>query len=285
MIRKLLRLINGVSLAALLTLLRRGPTAARGVIGATNKAATRSPDIHKLDAWFLCRGFPSSESLHIEPSDWTDGTTAPLERLLIASLTRHFEPLRILEIGTYRGTTTRLLLDNAPTEATIWSLDLPLDVDYDALVAASDEHLVKHRRVVSALSNHPRGDAVKLLHGDSMRPETWDMVPSELDLVFIDASHTYEAVRNDSERTFNALKDTGIVLWHDYSDGESPQRGVGRYIRELMRQRKDVFICPETALAFRIPVNQLEAARTRIEAWFPAHDFDQRFPSDLLPWL
>jgi predicted O-methyltransferase YrrM len=39
----------------------------------------------------------------------------------------------------------------------------------------------------------------------------------KLDLVFIDADHTYDAVINDSHKALQMLSPKGIVVWHDYT--------------------------------------------------------------------
>jgi predicted O-methyltransferase YrrM len=53
------------------------------------------------------------------------------------------------------------------------------------------------------------------------------------DLVLIDAGHSYECVRSDSEKALRLLSPGGIVIWDDYS---ANWPGVYDYLNELGRQ-------------------------------------------------
>ncbi len=103
------KLIDGLSLAAVRTLVLRGPGAARRVIGGALATVWPKPPPQMMDYWDLVRAFPVNEHLVIEAGSWQDGCTAPLERFLMAQLLRFFRAAAIVEVGTYRGTTTRLL--------------------------------------------------------------------------------------------------------------------------------------------------------------------------------
>lgn len=40
----------------------------------------------------------------------------------------------------------------------------------------------------------------------------------KFDLIFIDGDHSYEGVRNDTQKMFDMLKnETSIIVWHDYA--------------------------------------------------------------------
>jgi predicted O-methyltransferase YrrM len=281
------RALDGCSIAAARTLLSRGPSAAREVIARTRAAASRDEGhIHRMDPWNLVRAFPAERPLAIGGSDWIDGCTAPLERFILAQLVGHFQPKSILEVGTYRGATTRILLDNSPAGSNIYTIDLPLGSNFAELgAAATDERLILSRQVGINFAGHPRSGDVTQILGSSFEEATWEQIPNGIDFAFVDASHSYDAVKNDSERVFGKLRPDGVVLWHDYTGNESTERGVGRYIRELMRCRDDIFVCSETELAIRVPATILAAAGHRVAGFFPAGDFHQRFPAGVAPWL
>jgi hypothetical protein len=51
-----------------------------------------------------------------------------------------------------------------------------------------------------------------------------------MDFVFVDGDHSYEYVKNDTEKAFELLAPDGAIAWHDFA-GKS--EGVVRYLREL----------------------------------------------------
>jgi hypothetical protein len=59
--------------------------------------------------------------------------------------------------------------------------------------------------------------------------------PASYDLIFIDADHSYESVRNDTELILPLLSPTGFVVWHDYANWGyfSGENGVPEYLGEL----------------------------------------------------
>jgi predicted O-methyltransferase YrrM len=279
----LFRALDGVSLAAVRTLLQRGPRAGRHVIGETLRAAAESE--RQVGFWDLTRGFAVDEDVVIHSGSWFDGGTSPLERYLLALLLRYFKPGGILEVGTFRGTSTRLILDNSTANSRVFTIDLPPDRDFSQLEKGTDERLVMHVRTGIEFQNHAERERVTQILGDTMKTETWDGLPDGIDFAFIDASHSYEAVRNDTERARRKLAGDAVILWHDYTQENSSERGVGRYIREEMCRHHDIFVVAGTSLAVRIPEAQLLAAEPRVERFFHAGDYAERGSGGLAPWL
>ena len=238
-----------------------------------------------MEFWDVVRIFAVDENLSLNAGSWTDGCTAPLERFLMAQLLRFFKPSILVEIGTYRGTTTRMLLENAPSDAHIYTIDLPLDVDARDVAASSDERLIKHRQVGAEFRSHPRARHITQILGNTMDAATWQEVPEGVGFAFIDGSHSYEAVRNDTERLRTRLRSDAVILWHDYTETVSAERGVGRYLRELMAEKDNIFICPETDLAFEVPRKALLEGVERVPTWHPSGDYFQRRPHGPAPWL
>lgn len=60
-------------------------------------------------------------------------------------------------------------------------------------------------------------DAARLLHDD-------------YDLIFLDATHTYEEVKADTERWWPRVRDGGVMAWHDYHHDNYP--GVAQAVEE-----------------------------------------------------
>lgn len=74
------------------------------------------------------------------------------------------------------------------------------------------------------------------LFGDSAR---FDYAPylGRMDVIFIDGSHSYEYVRNDTEVALKLAGPSALILWHDYQPFWS---GVVRHLEELHSTR-DMF--------------------------------------------
>jgi Methyltransferase domain len=283
-LRQLVRSIDGFSLATLRTLLFRGPGKARKVIGATLQAASPNPNPWTVSEWTLVRAFPTSQPLLLNGGDWTDGCTAPLERFIMALLLRHFAPKLVVEVGTYRGITTRLLLDNLSEDARIYTIDLPLGASASEFNESTDARLIAGRKVGIEYHSHPRAGQVTQILGNTLEAETWKTIPNGVDFAFIDASHSYEAVRNDTERVWPKLAPNAVVMWHDYTQDVSHERGVGQYIRELIPKDPGIFLCEGTDMAFRVPVEALRQAETRLPQWFVDGSYPRRFPAGVTAW-
>jgi len=107
-----------------------------------------------------------------------------------------FESKRILELGSYRGDTARLLAENTSPDTVICAVDADErhGAAYQGLPIAS-----KIRRKIGRIS-----------------PALFD--PGEkFDLIFVDADHDFGSVMNDSDVAFQVLADPGVILWHDYN--------------------------------------------------------------------
>lgn len=92
----------------------------------------------------------------------------------------------------------------------------------------------------------PFGGHSKILRGPTTAMAQY--VPDEsVDLVYIDADHSYEGVKNDIEAWWPKLKKhTGVMAFHDY---EMPQYGVKQAVQEFAsRMILKVRTLPEDAI-------------------------------------
>lgn len=71
----------------------------------------------------------------------------------------------------------------------------------------------------------------------------------KVDLVFIDASHGYDAVKADIEAWYPNMKPNGLMVFHDY--GARVWSGVKLAVDELMKNHEQVGLVA-TTIAFRI---------------------------------
>jgi predicted O-methyltransferase YrrM len=175
---------------------------------------------------------PASEIVRV------DTMLCPLPELLaIGAICRAVQPRTIFEIGTYTGSTTLIMAFNTAPETRITTLDLE--------PAARDMHRFGMGvggfppfEVGGAFRNGPQARRIEQVFGSS---ETFNYRPYEgrMDIVFIDADHTYEFVQKDTEAALRLLRPGGVVLWDDYLHRpEHPEcSGVTQTVNELARTR------------------------------------------------
>jgi hypothetical protein len=143
----------------------------------------------------------------------------------------------IIEIGTFDGRTALNFAINAPSEATVSTLDLPADQVSAMTIEASERQYVdkpasgeRLRSCGAQWREHAR--RVVQLHGDSATFD-WSRHEQRAGLVFVDGSHAYDYVRKDSETAMRLVQPDGMVFWHDY--GVWP--GVTKALEELESTR------------------------------------------------
>jgi hypothetical protein len=123
---------------------------------------------------------------------------------VICHLVRSCQSQALFEIGTFDGKTTLHLAANASSDAKVFTLDLPQsDMAHTDLRILSGERIfVDKDKSGSAFAESPFQAKITQLFGDSA---TFDFTPfvDRTDFVFIDGSHSYEYVVND---TLIALK-------------------------------------------------------------------------------
>lgn len=128
-------------------------------------------------------------------------------------LAKHFASLGFTkgaEIGVYLGYYSRVLLDNIPG-LTLYCID------------SWDRNKTRQRAFDSALETLGRYPGANLIKGESV-PVSEEFEDGSLDFVFIDADHSYEAVKQDIEAWYPKVRSGGIVSGHDYF--ESPKKTV-----------------------------------------------------------
>jgi predicted O-methyltransferase YrrM len=131
----------------------------------------------------------------------------------------------VLEIGTNNGGTAALWCEIADH---VTSVDLP-NGPYGSCNWGDS---VARNGILSKRYVQFRG-----ILGDSHAPSMLEAVgAAKLDLLFIDADHTYGGVKQDFEMYSGLVKSGGIVLFHDIVETgltASMQVGAGRFWREL----------------------------------------------------
>jgi predicted O-methyltransferase YrrM len=129
--------------------------------------------------------------------------TTPAERELLASFLPGAK--RIVEIGVFEGRTTRILAERADADAVIYGIDPffsgRLGISWGERIARSynGRHLTSGKlQLVAKYSTEVDG-----------------VVPTPIDLVFIDGDHSLEGITKDWAYWTERLKPGGIIALHD----------------------------------------------------------------------
>jgi predicted O-methyltransferase YrrM len=143
-----------------------------------------------------------------------DGNVTLLELLVLSRLVRERRPRALFEIGTFDGRTTLALTMNAPDNAAVCTLDLPPKTPTNHSIERAERAFVDKPQSGARFLGTDAAAKIRQLYGDSA---TFDFSQHAADFVFVDGSHAYEYVLNDSERALSLLKNRpGTVVWHDY---------------------------------------------------------------------
>ena len=125
---------------------------------------------------------------------------------------------KVVEVGTYAGATAGHLLQHCP-EITLWCVDpyvayTAYDADRMAKVYAQAQATVflKYANVI-----HIKADSAIAVH---------QFKPGDVDIVFIDGNHEYDAVKSDLAHWYPLVASGGILCGHDYSSTNRVPIGV-----------------------------------------------------------
>ena len=193
-------------------------------IGRSLGYAEVKPRLAKHPLTDLIRDNPPVKLSSIEREDAYQVT--PFELMTLASIVAGFAPKQLFEIGTFDGRTTLNLWQNAPDDAKVFTIDLP-----------PDQQTHSEGKGQSAKLKDVSTDRIIQLFGDSHQ---FDFGPyaSQIDLVFVDANHAYEAVVKDSQTALAMTEGRrALVIWHDYEQMPGVTRAVNELIDRLPKPR------------------------------------------------
>jgi predicted O-methyltransferase YrrM len=245
MIHKLLQLCGN-----LLRITLHNPWDLKYVLGVSNWAAREIVDpvadvrsIPSVDVLDIC---PGTQRWILQSFPSVGASVSPMECAALAALTRLVGAKRIFEFGTYKGVSTTQLALNVDAGGMVLTLDLPEDHPaYSLPILNPGERQIAAEGGKGILIPPDLLDRVTFLRADSA---TFDESPymGAIDLVFVDGAHSYEYVKNDTEKGWKMLRPGGVLAWHDCV---ASHRDVVRYIKECPY---DASLVKGTALAFAI---------------------------------
>jgi predicted O-methyltransferase YrrM len=165
----------------------------------------------------------------------TIGGTVPYYYL--GAIAAAVQPMTVFEIGTYLGLSALTFALNTPENAAIHTVDLPADAASDsvATLTRGDRKIVGNAagKAGRAFIGTPSAAKVNQIWASSLDIDVPAILGGKkLDLGFVDGGHSYELVRNDTEKLLGSLSAGGVMIWDDYR-WNLP--GVSRYMRELSK--------------------------------------------------
>jgi hypothetical protein len=131
----------------------------------------------------------------------------------------------VAEIGVAEGLFSREIV--AWGVAKLWCVDLWETASFPGDASSPMEwHNKNYKEATERLSGFKE---VEFLRGPSV-PMAFYIADRSLDLVYIDACHSYECVKADIKAYRRKLKHTGVIAFHDFLNKDY---GVGRAVREF----------------------------------------------------
>jgi hypothetical protein len=159
------------------------------------------------------------------------------------------QPLGVLEIGTFWGSTTANLARNLPA-AKIHTIDLPLDegevMESIAGQPVNDLHLIQSRQVGKAFRGTDVEDRITQHFGDTAKFD-YSIIADPLSFFMIDGSHTYEYAKSDTLVCLALAKGPSTLVWHDCNQW---QPGVTKWLVEMIDAGLPVKRVTRSAVAY-----------------------------------
>ncbi|HOO99618.1 MAG TPA: class I SAM-dependent methyltransferase [Bacteroidales bacterium] len=152
----------------------------------------------------LCELFPCfSETVH--NYTYLDGTSLPVDIMLLKSLARQYERCAYLEIGSWRGESLSNIYEVTDdcTSVTLSEAEM-LQIGKNINYAKVHGIFTKNLKDLKTIEQNSRSFDFGSLN-------------RKFDLIFIDGDHSYEGVLNDTRKTLSLRRNSkSVIVWHDY---------------------------------------------------------------------
>jgi len=127
-----------------------------------------------------------------------------------------FADPKVLEIGVFKGDFLHFLNTNCKTS----SIDaVDLFEGYASSGDADGKNVVFYnleKAYLELLNKYQGVEKIKIYKSNSTTFLN-NKEDNTYDIIYIDADHSYEAVKNDLKYAFNTIKDGGYIMGHDYA--------------------------------------------------------------------
>jgi len=226
------------------------------ILDPTKSSSVRAPDEKfeqhpgpfRIGLRDLYAIFPGMEDSGFGMSKYPDavyGETNTTETYLIGSVTRWLEPRVVVEIGTFRGRSTRIMAEESPEYARVLTVDLP-DEERQTRIPpnTSDLPFLRSGVVGEAYSDSRARTKITQVRMDATSSEFAQELErflsgDTIDLALIDPAHDYDTTRDSFDAVLWRMSPGGVVLFDDYDKIRSH---VGPTLLALERAVKDGYL-------------------------------------------
>jgi predicted O-methyltransferase YrrM len=254
-----LRQFNGVLETAnwlFLKLLFKNPSGSRtypGLVFRDYMSLVKNEHWPSRSIFEVCGGL-SHERIQIEHLPGDGIATSIAELAYMAMICRALKPKKIFEIGTFRGRTALNFALNSPDDCTIYTMDLPPQERLPGLrdMHAADAQIVTQSITGADYQGKDVAYKIRQIYANSMQ---FDFSPylDQMDIVFIDGGHHYEAAASDTRNALRMVRPGGFVLWHDFAN-YGDYNDVTRAALDLLPRDTVVQIENSELAVYRAPV-------------------------------
>jgi predicted O-methyltransferase YrrM len=160
---------------------------------------------------------------------------------------KSLKPKNVLEIGSLLGWSLRHFIGNAEKGANIISVDLPVREFVGPLDHRVDQqeygHMILWKRW--AKENNVNLFVIPESSLDNSTLERVKTITPELDFLFIDGNHMYQAIKSDFNMYSQLVRPGGIIAFHDIAENE--EGGGSRFWNEIKHnyKHKEILKSPE----------------------------------------
>lgn len=145
------------------------------------------------------------------------------------------------EIGTQQGLYAKYLLEN--TDLFLYLVDIwkHLDDYHDIANVTDKEH--EANLILTKQSVAPFAGRYEIIRDFSVSAAT-RFSKAELDFVYIDANHSYQATMDDLNAWYPKVRIGGLIAGHDFLDGDDicgSEFGVKSAVTEFMEEKGQKF--------------------------------------------
>lgn len=190
---------------------------------------------------------PTSRKLDIERAKTIDGFMGDEELMYLAKLASTAKVF--IEIGSWHGKSSRAIADNLPEGGVLYCVDTwkGSENEQDTHHASAKDHNGDGAYIWfldSCFDLIQKGKIIPL-RMSSVNAEYFLKAHIIADVIFIDANHTYKAVKEDIITWQNRIDYHGIICGHDYGTSNPDLAGVTHAVNEIF---PDVQIEPYTSI-------------------------------------
>lgn len=157
----------------------------------------------------------------------------------------HIKPTRVVEVGVYKGRCAARLQKAWPY-ATLYLVDPWQALEANAMTYDNSQEQWDEI-LMGVARRFRRQKRVRIYKMPSTEAVKW--IPDNLDLVFVDGMHTYDAVKEDIAHWLPKVRPGGLLTGHDYKH-HGRNGGVGRAVDEMLG-RDNIWTGPDRVWVYQ----------------------------------